>query len=290
MSLTPKQVRDALDGLGTNKLTATEDGRTAARCPACGIDDALTITEDAFGNATLDCDHDTPDQIERALRKGLARLQKLDGDPLDYVRDILDEPDLKEIVKHGRGGASYILHYTDESTVELGNVSILLSQAKFKAAYLPQRRRMPTRHTLKEAQWIRLIEAIERAAIERDTVTGDADEARGWISRYLRSNREITVNTTDSEGLYDFLTPDAGPFRDQDGHLHIRLGDLAAWVNQVGGGRITSRELSTRLSELHFEQAQPSARRPAHVHKDNRHPDVRKQRYYRAAHDFDPHA
>lgn len=280
MSLTVTEVRQGLDGLGTPKLSTNEEGRTVTRCPACGIDDALTFSEDAFGKATLDCEHDTPEDIEKKIRQGLARIELLNDNPLGYVKDILDEPGLTEIIKHGRGGASYVLHYTDGDQVELGSIAALLSQPKFKAAYLPQRRRMPTKHTLKDAQWVRLVEAIERASVERDTVTGDTEEVRGWLARYLRSTKAVDLNTEDTEGLYDFLTADAGPFTDPHGRLHIRLSDLAAWINQIGGGRITSRDLSARLSELGFEHAQPSARRPSHVHKTRQTPDVRKQRYY----------
>jgi hypothetical protein len=282
--LTLKEVFEGLRGLGIEKARSDDEGYVHTNCPVCGTEGALRIGDGAFG-LTLECENNTPDQIEGAIRYGISRLRKAVENPIQYVRETLEEPTLKHIIKHGKAGSSYILQFEDDTTVELGGAAVLTSQTKFRIAYLPQRRRLPTKYALKEGPWNRLVECIEQAAEERDNVTSDAEEARGWVHGFVRQTRGAALDTTDTEALYDHLTSDAGTFTDQDHRLHVRLTELTAWVNHVGGGRgITGRDLSTRLSELGFTKVQHAARRPSHI---TRGPDTKKVRYYASTPHFD---
>jgi len=236
----------------------------AYTCPRCRTAH-LTITSNGAG-PTFTC-QDCGDQSDR-LQIAADGLPNGRSPKADYVvtvevlRDKLKLPELERIVKHGRRGNSYELHLKGGRVVALGAIDGLISQAKFRAAFIPQVRRNPPRH--KPADWDDVVEMIEQIAEERDAVVTDEDEAAGWIAGYTAQAPVLRgVDTADSEQLYDLLGAGRGrlpPFFDRDGRLHLRLEDLVQWLGRQGGVYITSTALSTRLSQLDFERKRIGAR------------------------------
>lgn len=183
-------------------------------------------------------------------------------DRLEVLRGKLKLPELQRIVKHGRMGSGYDLHLADGRIVVLGSMTILQSQAKFRAAFLPQVRRSPPRY--KTADWDEVVELVEQSADERDTVSTLNDETLSWIAgaiadRPLRRN----IDTANAATLYELLAPGANgrpAFIDTHLRLHLRLEHLTTWLGRMNGVRVTQPELSTRLSGLDFERALHQAR------------------------------
>jgi len=175
-------------------------------------------------------------------------------DVLEVLRDDLGIPELERIDKHGRMGSNYTLHLTDGRRIEIGSVVTLLSQAKFRAAVLPQLRRSPKRQ--KQAKWDEIVDRIEAFAEERDTVATLDDETRGWLAGYL-AHAAVTsaVDTGNSATLHDLIGGSRGglpPFFDREGSLHVRLEPVVQWLGRMAGVRVTTPELSNRLARMDF--------------------------------------
>ena len=258
--LTVDQVREGLAAHGI-RLDERDD---ACSCPVCDGLMTLTVTTNGAG-AHVECSAGCHEQaILGAVRIGL-RMAQQGGthSPLRLVRDRLALPGVERIVKRGKLGDSYELRMADGQVIELGNAAALLNQATVRARLLPQMRRLPP--WIKGREWDAVVEAIEQAAEEIDNVATDAEETRAWLVAWLRQARYPTIDTADTAALYEALGSPPPAFCDQDGRLHVQLGDLATWINRFTGTRVTMRTLSARLAALDFERTQAAARHGGHV-------------------------
>lgn len=187
---------------------------------------------------------------------------------LTLLRKRLALPELVEIVKHGRHGNSYILHLTGGRTVSIAGVTALLSQVRFRSAYLPQVRRNLPR--FKAAGWDEIVEAIEQVAQERDAVATPEDETRGWLAGHLAHATVMReVDTGSAARMFSLLGKRGSPppFFDREGRLHVRLEPVVEYLGRFGGARVTTPELSTRLSQLGFDGRRLAARQGEEVRR-----------------------
>ena len=250
----PPQItlEDGLTALREVGCRPTED-RAAWLCPRCRVAE-LTIAQNGAG-PHFDCAGDCGDlgAYLATLVNGLPRGRAPKGDHVDeieVVRDKLNLPELERIVKDGRLGDHYSFVLTDGRSVAIGPVSTLTSQAKFRNAFLPQMRRQAPR--FKASDWDDVVERIEKAADERDTIATAEEEALGWIGGWVGRIHAPIVDTGDSGQVWDVLAAPAPAFRAAGGRLWIRLPDLLTWIERQTSTRITLRELSLRLARLGF--------------------------------------
>jgi hypothetical protein len=229
-------------------------------CPRCKSS-ALAIGQNGAG-PTFTCAGGC-ENIDAYL-DAVASIAVPQGAHVDHIavlRDKLNLPELDKVVKHGRLGSAYDLHLSDGRIVAIGNMAIVISQAKFRTVFLPQVRRNPPRY--KTDEWDKIVEHIEQAAEERDAVATQADETLSWVAGSLTMGRlRRNVNVSNSAELFELLAPGHGgkaPFFDTEGRLHLRLEHIIEWLGR-SHLRVTQMELSARLSELDFERVQHAAR------------------------------
>lgn len=228
----------------------------AYTCVKCRTEH-LTITSNGAGPIVTCADCGDLGAYLETVADGLPNGRGAKGahvDVLEVLRDDLGIPELERVDKHGRMGSNYTLHLTDGRRIEIGSVATLLSQAKFRAAVLPQLRRSPKRQ--KQAKWDEIIDRIEAFAEERDTVATVEDETRGWLAGYLAHAAVISaVDTGDSATVHDLIGGSRGglpPFFDREGRLHVRLEPVVQWLGRMAGVRVTAPELSMRLARMDF--------------------------------------
>lgn len=278
-TLTTDHIETGLRGLGLESSGNSNLLHRNAACPACGTDKALTYGGEP-GAVRLECAQDCARaEIAGALAAGARLLGFATSHPLQYVRNTLAEQALKRIAKHGRDGSRYVLHYADDSTVDLGDAAALLNQTRTRATYLGQRGRLPTAAKLTSTAWDRLAESIDRAAEHDDNVTTSGEETRSYLAGIVAQG--VTVDTDDADALYQALDTKALPgviVAKGDGRVHVRLPALLYHVNHDLECRTTMRELSVGLAAVGFQKAQLAARRGK---------DVRKARYWAAPDGFE---
>jgi len=257
-----------LHQLGCGPTTDT----AAYTCPRCRTAH-LTITANGAG-PTLTCPGcgELSAYLQTCTKLPSGRVAGVPGDGhpfgdnvdvLQILRDRLKCPELERIVKHGRRGNSYELHLKGGRVVALGAIDVLISQAKFRAAFIPQVRRNPPRH--KPVEWDDVVEMIEQLAEERDAVATIEDETIGWIAGYLgRSSVTRGIDTSNTAAMFELLDDARGdlpPFFDCEGRLHIRLEGVVQWLGRMAGVRVSTTELSARLSALDFERVRLAKRK-----------------------------
>lgn len=258
MSAHPISVADAeraLQGLG---YASSDDGHWT--CPSCDGHLALHVTQNGNG-AHLECAAAcAPEFIAGALHGELRRLE-VEANKTTTIADIrtvLDLPELRRIVKHGRGGARYVFELANGREFEFeGGIDQMLKPAQFKARFIAGVRRgyvLP--RGMKHED---LVAAVEGVAEELDTVDTTDDETRAWIAGCLEHTPGRLVDLADSEVRWDALRCEA--FLDTNHRIHLRLTALAKYVSRQVGRRVTQPELTSRLSKLGFEGEQLAARR-----------------------------
>lgn len=195
-------------------------------------------------------------------------------DKLAVLRTRLKLPELTRVVKHGKLGTNYVLYLLDGREVDIGNVVSLTTQAKFRAAFLPQVGHNPPRY--KPGEWDDIAELIEQLSDQRET-SSDAEETIGWV--LAATNGQLrTVDTASSSTMFDLLGErEPSAFADLDRAVHIRLAALQTWLSRQGGVRMPATELGGRLSRVGFEAVQISAR-------GGEPSTVRKARYWKCPH------
>lgn len=229
-------------------------------CPSCrqpGL-----IFEPDNGEPRLECPHGCNAAATVLTLSTMSMPRGPFVDRVEVLRQKLNLPELQRVVKHGRLGDAYELHLDDGKIIEIGNVIVLMTQSKFRAAFMPQARRNPPRY--KTAEWDDVAELVEQVAEEFDEVASTAEETAGWIRGYLPSATvRRGVDTANAATLYDLLgaaNGDLPAFFDREGRLHLRLEQLVRWLGRIGGVRVTAPELSTRLSRLGFKGNRLAAR------------------------------
>lgn len=262
--LTLESAQRALRQIGC--APATEGGDWL--CPRCGAA-TLTISQNGAG-PRLECAGGC-DGIGGYL-EAVASLKMPKGEHVDkreIVRDKLGLPELEGIRKDGRLGEHYSLRLKGGRIVAIGGVDALISQAKFRAAFLPQLRRLPPRH--KPADWDAIVELMEQIAEERDTVASAEEEALTWLAGWLHHASVPVVDIADSAQLWDALAGPTPALRTTDGRLCLRLSELLLWIGRRTTERVTQRELSMRLARLGFTRpddgGQLAARRGAETRR-----------------------
>lgn len=272
--LTTNDVKRLLAQLG-----CTGEGDAPAHCPMCKTA-RLTITANGAGphlTCSNGCDH-----IDAYLQT-VAVMPMPRGphvDKLAVLRDKLGLPELERIVKIGTQGSAYELHlHGRDEPVELGPIGNIISQPKFRAAFLPQvRRNPPVRY--KADVWDQIAELIEQAAEEHGIAT-EHEEMIGWLLAYLPTTALEShrgVDMAQPAMLFAQLKSTAPAFVDMEHCLHLRLQPFIQWLGRMTGVRVTLRELSGRLSAMGFERQQHAARNGT---------DTRNGRYWRSPQGFE---
>ncbi len=271
-------IDQALAALARNgHAPRASDGR--GHCPLCTSEWTLAISQNGNG-AHLTCDSGCDSEhIRGALlaERNRARLADTPSSKLDQLRAQLKLPGLSRVIKRGKDGDAYDLELDDGRRIELGSASDLLRHHHMKAAILGKadvliKPRKPAEH---EA----VVELLVQTAELDDQVMTTDEETRAWLGAYVSETHVATLDLNDSGALYEYLgnLSCLGPFI-ADGRLHVRLRNIATWLNRTGGGRVTVPELSMRLARLKFETTQPSARNGD---------QTRKARYWRSPAGFE---
>lgn len=242
--------------------TAEQGSYTCPICKPCGIASALTIHVNGDGPA-FSCANGC-DGVYGVLQT-IASLSTPKGERVDdlaVLRDKLRAPEIKRVIKHGRHGTAYIFELDDGRQVEFDGIGAITSQPRFRAAFLPQMRRNPPR--FKTSDWDDVAELIERVAEERDSVATTEDETTGWLAGYVeQASVQRNVDIGNAAEMFTLLGAQRGQLPaliDQQGRLHVRLGELVLWLDRRGGARVTAPQLSARLSRLGFERVRHAAR------------------------------